>query len=136
MFKLFSVEEANRMIPVLESLLGNLQDAVSDVVRLREEFASLEPGSVAGRNKVQELAFVLGDAQATKAELDRLGVLVQDVDAGLVDLPSQLGAEVVYLSWEKGQDSITHYHRLSEDARRPLHQLRPEANFARKSASA
>jgi len=52
---------------------------------------------------------------ASKAELDRLGVQIRDVREGQVEFPSQLGAEVVCLTWEKGQSEITHYRRLSGD---------------------
>ncbi len=122
MLKLFSVEEANRMIPVVSELLGNLQIAVGDTLRLRQDLSALEPYTVEARNTSQEIGFLLGDIHGAKAELDRLGVFVQDVDSGVIDFPSQVGAEVVCLSWEKGQESITHYHRLSKADRLPLPQ--------------
>lgn len=120
MYKLFSVKEANKLIPVVDELLSDMQVAVQDTLRLRDEIATLGARSVAARNKAQEIAFLLRSAHETKAELDRLGVFLKDVDTGTVDFPSQVGAEVVYLSWEKGQDAITHYHRLNEGAKLPL----------------
>ncbi|CAN5897195.1 DUF2203 domain-containing protein [soil metagenome] len=120
MYKLFSVKEANNLIPVVDELLGDMQDAIRDTYQLRDEIATLGAHSVAARNKAQEVAFLLRSAHETKADLDRLGVFLKDVDTGVVDFPSQVGAEVVYLSWEKGQDAITHYHRLNEGSRLPL----------------
>ena len=120
MYKLFSVAEANKLIPVVDELLSDMQDAVRDTYQLRDEIAALGAHSVAARNKAQEVAFLLRSAHETKADLDRLGVFLKDVDTGVVDFPSQVGAEVVYLSWEKGQDAITHYHRLNEGSRLPL----------------
>lgn len=120
MFKIFSLEEANKLIPVVSGLLADLTTGADDVARLRGELAALEPASVAARNTVQEIGFVLGQMHSTKAELDRLGVFVQDLEQGRVDFPSQLGAEVVCLSWQRGQDAITHYHRLTEAKRLPL----------------
>ncbi|MEJ2359773.1 MAG: DUF2203 family protein [Deinococcales bacterium] len=73
------------------------------------------------RQPAREMAFLLDVIHTSKAELDRLGVQVRDVQEGLVDFPSQLGAEVVCLTWERGQDAITHYHPLSGDTdTRPL----------------
>jgi len=120
MFKLFSMEEATRLIPVVNDHLNEMQDAVNDTLRLRSEMSELPAGSINIINKTQEINFLVRSIQASKSELDKLGVFVQDVDAGLVDFPSQVGGEVVCLSWEKGQDAITHYHRLNEGTRLPL----------------
>ena len=120
MFKLFSMEEANKLIPAVDTLVSDMQVSISDITRLRAELGTYTKHSVEAQNKVQELHFLMRSVQETKAQLDRMGVFVQDVDAGLVDIPSQVGGEVVLLSWEKGEDSIQHYHRLSEGTRLPL----------------
>ncbi|MCA9835462.1 MAG: DUF2203 domain-containing protein [Trueperaceae bacterium] len=120
MFKLFSIEEANNMIPQVDALMGTMQEDLSDILRLRQEIADASSLSIEARNKAQELHFLVRDVQDIKVQLDNLGVFVKDVNAGLVEIPSQVGAEVVYLTWEKGQDSITHYHRLNEGTHLPL----------------
>lgn len=120
MFKLFKVEEANKLIPVVNEHLVEMQTAVSDTLRLRQEMSQLTASSVDMLNKAQEINFLVRSVQASKSELDKLGVFVQDVDAGIVDFPSQVDGEVVCLSWEKGQETITHYHRLNEGTRLPL----------------
>ncbi|MEX2535667.1 MAG: DUF2203 domain-containing protein [Trueperaceae bacterium] len=116
MYRLFTLEEATGMIPTVDRLLGDMQEAKSELAHLREELTKLNPYSVAARNAAQEVAFLLGQLQSDKADLDRLGVHLKDVESGVVDFPSQLGAEVICLSWEKGQDAITHYHRLGENS--------------------
>ncbi len=120
MFKLFSIKEANNLIPQVDSLMGTMQENMTDILRLRQEIADAAPFSIEGRNKAQELHFLVRDVQDLKGQLDRMGVFVKDVSSGLVEIPSQVGAEVVYLTWEKGQNSITHYHRLSEGTSLPL----------------
>ena len=120
MFKLFSLEEANRLIPVVDTIVSTMQADVKDTLRLRQELSQLPAHSIESRNRLHELQFLLQTIQDSKLELDRLGVFIQDVDTGLIDFPSQLGAEVVCLSWEKGQDRIQHYHRLNEDTRLPI----------------
>ena len=121
MYRLFTLTEANRLLPVVDEHLGELQGAAADVARLRERSASLPASSIEGANVAREIAFLLGVLHANKAELDRLGVQLRDVEAGLVDFPSQLGGEVVCLTWSKGEDAITQYHPLSgDDEARPL----------------
>lgn len=122
MYKLFTITEATNLIPIVDRTLREMQDAIKDMLATRETLAQAKPKSIDARNLGQEAVFLTRLLQEDKAELDRLGVHLKDVSAGLVDFPSQLGHEVVYLSWEQGQDAITHYHRLNETegARQPL----------------
>lgn len=121
MYRLFTLHEATRLLPVVDEHLGALQSAAADLARLRERLTGLPEGSLEARNIATEVAFLLGVVHTSKAELDRLGVRIRDVEGGLVDFPSQLGAEIVCLTWAKGQDAITHYRRLNGDeASRPL----------------
>lgn len=121
MYKLFTHEEATRLLPLVDEHLGAMQRAVQETLALREELDRRNAYTVEGQNLAREIAFVLSEIHRHKADLDRLGVHVKDVETGVVDFPSKLGAEVVCLSWERGQDAITHYHRLDSEAEiRPL----------------
>ncbi len=122
MYKLFTQTQANDLIGVVAPLLSGLQNDVKDAIRLQHEGQGLRPDSLRFQQIAEELRFVLESARATKLELDGLGVLVTDVEAGLVDFPSKLGAEMIYLCWAQGEDAVTHYHGLNQEAktRRPL----------------
>ena len=122
MYKLFTLEEATELLPTVDHTLRDMQSAVKDALELRDTFARTPQGTVKARNLAEEINFLLRGLQESKGELDRLGVHLKDMETGLVDFPSQLGAEVVYLCWEQGQDAITHFHRLNEaeSARQPL----------------
>lgn len=121
MYKLFTHEEATRLLPVVDEHLGAMQRAVQETLSLRQDLAERNAYTIEGQNLAREIAFVLSEIHRHKADLDRLGVHVKDVESGIVDFPSKLGAEVVCLSWERGQDAITHYHRLDGEAEiRPL----------------
>jgi hypothetical protein len=63
----------------------------------------------------EELAVALDD-------LDELGILVKDLDTGLVDFPSELDGEPVLLCWRLGEDEIAWYHGHDDGfaGRRPL----------------
>ncbi|TML32039.1 MAG: DUF2203 family protein, partial [Actinobacteria bacterium] len=55
-------------------------------------------------------------------ELERLGVVVKDLDRGLVDFPALRGDEEVLLCWEVGEDEIAYWHGVDEGfaGRKPL----------------
>lgn len=112
--KLFTLDQATRLLPVVDTHVSALQDAARDVVALRRDVAAGRSGSVATRNLLQELSFVVGAAHDAKAELDRLGVEVTDLEHGVVGFPAQVDGELVSLTWRRGQPRITHYRRLSD----------------------
>jgi len=60
-------------------------------------------------------------AQATEA-LQRLGLLVKDLDAGLVDFPALREGEEVLLCWQVGEDEVANWHGVDEGfaGRKPL----------------
>ncbi len=114
MLKLFTVQDANSLIPFIDGSLSLMKEQVKDTLNLRNELASLEPSSIEAYNKLQEISFLLQDINKQQFELFKLGVFIEDAELGKVVFPSQVGAEVVYLSHKLGQNEITHYQRLNE----------------------
>ena len=67
------------------------------------------------------------NGQALKAAMERIeemGVLVKDLDVGLVDFPTLFRGEEVYLCWRMDEDDIDHWHGINEGfrGRRPIDQ--------------
>lgn len=121
MFKLFSLEGATRMLPIVDARLAELQLALSDLEEVQARALNVRQGSVEALSIRQELAFVLNAAHGARREVERLGVQVPDLSTGVVEFPSRVDGEVVHLVWHRGQDAITAYHRLTgDDATRPL----------------
>lgn len=42
--------------------------------------------------------------------LIRLGVVVNDLDLGMVDFPHRIGSKRVHLCWQLGEKKIAHWH--------------------------
>lgn len=114
MLKLFTIQDANSLIPFVDNSLSQMKEQVKDILDLRNELAKLEPNSIEAYNKLQEISFLLEDVNEQQFELFKLGVFIEDAEIGKVVFPSQVGAEVVYLSHKLGQNEITHYQRLNE----------------------
>lgn len=120
MYKLFTQAQATELLSVVDPMLRDLQSAFKDAVKLQGEHAALRPESLRARQLAAELSFIVDSARTTKGDLDRLGVVLKDVEQGVVDFPGTVGAEMVYLCWEQGEDAVTHYHALGREARLPL----------------
>jgi len=130
--KTFSLDEAQSMLPVLETLLRRAIEAKATAERLEEELQRLSQriffsGGMmidpvqAGRQRAEQRAAVQ-QAKDAVAEIDAIGVQVKDLDAGLLDFPCQLGEETVLLCWKLGESKIAHWHTMESgfQGRQPL----------------
>jgi hypothetical protein len=122
--KLFSLPEAERARRHLEPLL-------IDAMEGRRKMADLEESMSAISNRIQMMGGVTIDydvAARMRADLNGViakvkdaleqiqatGCIVKDLDSGLVDFPSVIQNEEVYLCWRLGEDRIRYYHRQNE----------------------
>lgn len=65
------------------------------------------------------------NAQTLKNAMERieeLGVLIKDLDIGLVDFPTLFRGEEVYLCWRMDENDINHWHGVNEgfNGRKPI----------------
>jgi hypothetical protein len=114
----YTVEEANALLPSVKPLLQRLRDA-GDMLTDSEAHDVLsdaaptngggEPGSQVGEAflEVRRLLGTLEDA----------GIVVRDIDRGLIDFPAIREGEEVYLCWELGEDEVEYWHDLESGYR-------------------
>ncbi len=61
-----------------------------------------------------ELGGLADVALACVEKLEELGVVLKDLDLGLLDFPSVREGDEVLLCWQVGEDSVTSWHGLDE----------------------
>jgi hypothetical protein len=128
--RLFTLTEANALLPRLRSefeLLGRIR---SEAEATRAELARIETkGKSNGKNLATEirerqerLKRSGTDANAILEGIVALGCEIKDVEQGLVDFPSERDGRTVYLCWKLGEDSVAFWHELSTgfSGRQPL----------------
>jgi hypothetical protein len=120
MYRLFTLDEATTLLPVVDCNIGEMQKAIRDLHCLRKMLQGVGTHSLRAQNLGREIDFLVTVISERKGELDKLGVHLQDIEDGLVDFPSQLGAEMILLTWERGQDAITHFKRMTGDSKPQL----------------
>ena len=127
----FTPSEANELLaevrPLAESLVEHRQGmrlAAERRARLTARIAGnggdldpQEPGELDEQFQRESQAVT----QAAE-RLERLGVLVKDLDTGLVDFPALNKGEEVLLCWQVGEDEVGHWHGVDEGfaGRKPL----------------
>ena len=132
MSKTFSLQEATTLLPVLEALLKRARAAATRGADLDLEMRQLSHKiflaggthvnvAVAARRRA-ERDKASQETKDTVAEIEAIGVTVQDLEAGLLDFPSQKDGRAVLLCWKLGESSIGHWRGVEDgvDERRPL----------------
>jgi hypothetical protein len=128
----FTLDEAQMLLPILESLLKlaiNGKRLIEDVDNEFQETAHrvfLNGGTrlnvvhLARRKAEREKA--IRRVKDALAEIDATGVQVKDLDIGLLDFPCKVDGDILLLCWKLGESTITHWHGTSEGfaARKPI----------------
>lgn len=128
----FTLDEAQTLLPVLESLLRAAIDGKKLVETVEGEFQEvahrvflnggthLDILKLARRKAEREKA--VQRIKDSLAEIDATGVQVKDLDIGLLDFPCEVEGRTVLLCWKLGEKGIRHWHSVSEGfaGRKPI----------------
>jgi len=138
----FTLDEAQDLLPVLESLLRTSIEGKKVMESVDAEFQaiahkvfmnggmSLNVAHFAQRKAEREKA--IQRVKDAMAEIDAIGVQVKDLDIGLLDFPCEVEGQVILLCWKLGESSITHWHSVSEGfaGRKPVNERISKAKRA------
>jgi hypothetical protein len=140
--KTFTLDEAQSLLPVLESLLKramegrrSAQDLESGLNGLAQRIyfsggMRVDTAGIARRRA--EMEAHLKQVRESIAEIDAIGVEVKDLESGLLDFPCRVDDQVVLLCWRMGEPAIEHWHTVEAgfQGRQPV-----DERFRRRAAS-
>jgi hypothetical protein len=113
--RLFTLSEANHLIPQLNARLGSVRQAKAVLARTKEDIrkasaqAQYGGGSAVGPLYISSLQQISTNLQA----IHEMGVLVKDLEMGLCDFPHLRDGRVVFLCWKLGEQEIKWWHETS-----------------------
>ncbi len=117
--KLFSVEEANMLLPEIRTILDEFKDRKKMFFELKEEIIELTEIVDSEKYRSEELSKKERIMRATSNEIENLfeeiadlGCVVKDIDNGLVDFISIFKGRKVFLCWKQGEDKVSWYHDM------------------------
>ncbi|MGD0158177.1 MAG: DUF2203 domain-containing protein [Terracidiphilus sp.] len=140
--KTFTLDEAQSLLPVLESLLKramedrrSAQIVESGLNELAQRIyltggMQVNPANVARQRA--EVEAHLKRVRESIAEIDAIGVQLKDLDSGLLDFPCRVDDQVVLLCWRMGEPAIEHWHTVEAgfQGRQPVDErFRRRASF-------
>ena len=126
--QLFSLAEANALVPRLELILERMQ-RTSLIIReelssLAEELGEAELARFSLHQLLQRkpsLHPLFEQLSQSVEEIEEYGCLFKGLELGLVDFPAKVDGEIVDLCWQYGEKEVTYYHDREEGfARRRL----------------
>ena len=116
-------EQANQLLPVVGATVRRLRDARRRLAeRGPDSELSLQAEATGGAWPGRERARESVEVALGFERLERLDLVVRDLERGLVDFPSVIDGHEVYLCWLLDEPSVGHWHAVEAGfaGRRPL----------------
>jgi hypothetical protein len=123
--KIFTLDEANALLPTVSAMLEQIRELYGSVESLRESAAAAAAAADRGGGMAGGTTYVrsLYEIGRLTTELNDLGVQLKDHKAGLVDFPTMHGGRLVLLCWKLGEpETIEFWHDVDAGyaGRQPL----------------
>ena len=120
--KTFTLDEAQSLLPVLESLLKraiegkrNAEEKDANLQELRRRIflaGGMQVNVVSVARQRAEIDKLVQQAKDAVGEIDAIGVQVKDLETGLLDFPHMIDGEIVLLCWKMGESRIDFWHTV------------------------
>jgi hypothetical protein len=122
------IETANKMLPLVRSIVTDIVGATQQITQLTPEQLTLEEYRRSLQWASRERRYALHDqiaaAEKTRTqavhELDELGVALVDANVGQVDFPTRINGRPAAYSWQLGEETLNFWHYSGEELRRPI----------------
>jgi hypothetical protein len=120
----FTLKQANALLPEIRPL-------VRKILALRAEILSMQPdvwpvvekaAGNGGRKAASEIVRQFDEVDQAVRQIQSRGILIKDINTGLVDFPSNRDGREVYLCWKYDEPEIRYWHEINDGfaGRQPL----------------
>ncbi|MDP3919854.1 MAG: DUF2203 family protein [Candidatus Omnitrophota bacterium] len=129
---IFTLEEANQLLPELDSRLALLAHKKEAYARRHDELLMAELLSQAEKDNgvadqeqniddgFRALESALEDFERDLTLFHELGCVLRDIENGCIDFPGKVDGKMVYFCWRRGEQTISHYRSLQDETLRRL----------------
>jgi hypothetical protein len=109
----FTREEANALLPQLTTMLTQLREAKDELTDTEAHEALSEAApSNGGGDEGKQVGVAFLEVRRLLDTIEQAGIVLRDIDRGLIDFPAVLDAREIYLCWELGEDEVAFWHDL------------------------
>ena len=109
----FTRAEANALLPQLTALLSQLRDAKDELTdsNAHEALAEAAPTN-GGGEQGRRVGIAFLEVRRLLDTVEQAGIVLRDIDRGLVDFPALRDSREIYLCWEVGENEVAYWHDL------------------------
>jgi hypothetical protein len=109
----FTRAEANALLPQLTAMLDRLREAKDDLTdtEAHEALSEASPSN-GGGDEGKQVGVAFLEVRRLLGTIEEAGIVLRDIDRGLVDFPAMLDGREIYLCWELGEDDVGYWHEL------------------------
>jgi hypothetical protein len=109
----FTREEANALLPQLTTLLTQLREAKDELTdaEAHESLSEAAPTN-GGGEEGRQVGVAFLEVRRMLETVERAGLVLRDIDKGLIDFPAVSDGREIYLCWELGEDEVGYWHDL------------------------
>ena len=128
MFSHFTLNQANEMLPSVIKKFQNIINMKNEVVRIQSDLENNPKYMTTFKDyiiKKQELNSAITNFYKTIEELEATGVSIKSIEQGLLDFPSLMFNEEIWLCWKEGETEIKFWHGKDEgfNGRKPIESM-------------
>ena len=110
----FTLPQANETLNSIRPLMDEVQRIRQNILQKQPEaWTAIEKSVGNGGNRT--LSKMIQDFEKLDALVHRIqdtGVLIKDINTGLLDFPALRNGQEVYLCWQYGEDDIAYWHEV------------------------
>jgi hypothetical protein len=109
----FTRAEANALLPQLKALLKQLREAKDELTdaEAHEALSEAAPGN-GGGEEGRQVGVAFLEVRRLLETIEQSGIVLRDIDRGLVDFPAMIDGNEVYLCWELEEDDVAYWHDM------------------------
>ena len=111
--KLYTVAEANALLPYLAPTLVELREKFELAETARESVAHAAAGN-GWSEKRERWSVTMARVAELMERLQEWGLELRDMATGLVDFPAVVDGKEAYLCWRLGEPEVAYYHSRTE----------------------
>jgi hypothetical protein len=110
----FTVEQANATLVLIKPLMKQMLEIREELLAKQPELESvLEKAAGNGGSKLAgQVAMQFNEMEALMHRIQAMGVVIKDINAGLVDFPALRDGREIYLCWRYGEETVMYWHDI------------------------
>ncbi len=114
--RLYTIQQAREALPRVVALMDYVQQARAEIVHLKPKVWPFLRSKVAngGNAHITDLTEQFARLDTAVRQIMGMGILVKDIDKGIVDFLSKRQGKEVFLCWQYGEENIDYWHAIED----------------------